>query len=90
MENDEELYKLRNALLNGDTKTIKTSVKNVVISDNWADQKTTFKTKSQVNPEDLSLYKNCVLVRDRISAPEDLKRNFFNNLHLGHRSVDIM
>ena len=41
-------------------------------------------------PTDLSLYKNCVLVRDRIWVPENLKRNFYNNLHLGHRGVDIM
>merc|ERR1712030_27250 len=40
--------------------------------------------------EDLSLYKNCILIWDRIWVPEDLRRNFYNNLHLGHRSVDIM
>ena len=62
----------------------------IVISDNWADQKTTFKTKSHIQPENLSLYKNCVLMRDRIWAPEGLKRNFYNNLHLGLRGMDIM
>ena len=60
------------------------------MSDNWVDQKEIVNTMSQVKLEDLSLYKNCLLVRDRIWVPDDLKRNFFNNLHLGHRSVDIM
>ena len=30
------------------------------------------------------------MIRDRIWVPEDLRRNFYNNLHLGHRGVDIM
>lgn len=30
------------------------------------------------------------MVRNRIWASEPLKRNFFNNLHLGYRSIDIM
>ena len=30
------------------------------------------------------------MVRDRIWAPHDIRFAFFNNLHLGHRSVDIM
>ena len=30
------------------------------------------------------------MVRDRIWAPKSLTRSFFNNLHLGHRAVDMM
>ena len=30
------------------------------------------------------------MVRDRIWAPESLKYAFFNNLHLGHRGIDMM
>ena len=30
------------------------------------------------------------MVRDRIWAPESIRFAFFNNLHLGHRSVDMM
>ena len=43
-----------------------------------------------IKVEDLSLYRNVVMVRDRIWAPESLTAAFFNNLHLGHRSVDMM
>lgn len=48
------------------------------------------KSSSQIKLEDISLYKNCLMIRDRIWVPEDLRRNFFNNLHLDHRSVEIM
>ena len=40
--------------------------------------------------EDLSLYRDVIMVRDRIWAPESIRFAFFNNLHLGHRSVDMM
>ena len=30
------------------------------------------------------------MIQDRIWVPEELRRNFYNNLHLGHRGVDIM
>ena len=30
------------------------------------------------------------MVRDRIWAPESIRFAFFNNLHLGHRSIDMM
>ena len=52
-----------------------------------------FKSKnrlSSINIEDLSLYHNIVMVRDRIWAPHDIRFAFFNNLHLGHRGIDIM
>ena len=40
---------------------------------------------SSIKIEDLSLYHNMVMVRDRIWAPQDITFAFFNNLHLGHR-----
>ena len=50
----------------------------------------TGESRSKIQMEDLTLFKNCLMVRDRIWAPATLKRNFFNNLHLGHRGTDIM
>ena len=50
----------------------------------------TVKTSSKVETADISLYKNCILVCDHIWVPEELAQNFYNNLHLGHRGVDIM
>ena len=44
----------------------------------------------KIKPEDLSLYMDVVMVRDRIWAPKSLTQSFFNNLHLGHRAVDMM
>ena len=32
----------------------------------------------------LSLYRDVVMVRDRIWAPDSLRYAFFNNLYLGH------
>ena len=31
-----------------------------------------------------------VMVRDQIWASHEIRFAFFNNLHLGHRSIDIM
>ena len=31
-----------------------------------------------------------IMVRDRIWAPHSIRHAFFNNLHLGHRGVDMM
>ena len=44
----------------------------------------------KIEIKDLSLYKNCMMVKDRIWVPKSLAKNFFNNLHLGHRGFDIM
>ena len=44
----------------------------------------------KIKIEDLSLYMDVVMVRDRIWAPESLRHAFFNNLHLGYRGVDMM
>merc|ERR1711905_17294 len=45
---------------------------------------------SAIKVEDLSLYRNVIMIRNRIWAPESIRFAFFNNLHLGHRSVDMM
>ena len=45
---------------------------------------------SAIKVEDLSLYRNVIMVQDRIWAPESIRFAFFNNLHLGHRSIDMM
>ena len=45
---------------------------------------------SSVKIEDLSLYRNAVMVRDRIWVPNSITLNVFNNLHLGHRAIDMM
>ena len=45
---------------------------------------------ASIKVEDLSLYQDVVMVRDRIWAPNSLRYAFFNNLHLGHRGVDMM
>ena len=90
IENDEKLTSIRNALRNGDKNTVNKELTGIKISDNWADPTEIVKLSSLVKLEDLSLYKNCLMVRDRIWVPEDLRRNFFNNLLLGHRGVGIM
>ena len=73
-----------------DDEAIQTEISGLKISDNWADPSEIVKTSSGIKIEDLSLYRNCLLVRDRIWVPEDLRQSFYNNLHLGHRGVDIM
>ena len=40
--------------------------------------------------EDLSLYKDVVMVSDRIWAPTAITQAFFNNLLLGHRAPNMM
>ena len=84
------MTKMRNALKNGDMKTVTKEIAGVRISDNWADPTDIVKSSSNIKPEDLSLYKKNLLVRDLIWVLDDLRRNFYNNLHLGHRGVGIM
>ena len=40
--------------------------------------------------DDLSLYRDVIMVQDRIWAPQSIRFAFFNNLHLGHRGVNMM
>lgn len=89
-DNDRKLNKIRNALKSNDKETLEGEIKGLTMSDNPPNADEIVKTRSGVKIEDLSLYKNCILIRDRIWVPEDLRRAFYNNLHLGHRSVDIM
>merc|ERR1712030_98834 len=90
IEYDRKLKVIRNALKMNDEETIQTEISGLKISDNWADPSEIVKTSSGLKIEDLSLYRNCLLIRNRIWVPEDLRQNFYNNLHLGHRGVDIM
>jgi hypothetical protein len=47
-------------------------------------------TTRGIQPEDLSLYKNCLMVCNRIWVPEPLQEQFIANVHLGHRGHAIM
>ena len=56
-----------------------------------------YKNKSQltdnvsgIEPQDLSLHRNVLLVNDRIWVPKALVTQFYHNLHLGHRSMSTM
>ena len=81
----EFLVKLRTALIENDTLTLTEMLKGKSIfcpvSKNGL---------SAIAIEDLSLYHNAVMVRDRIWAPKSITLNFFNNLHLGHRGINMM
>ena len=84
-KNDELLVKLKSAL-KGDRKDELTELlKGKMI--HCSESKNGL---ANIKIEDLSLYRNVIMVRDRIWAPHDIRFAFFNNLHLGHRSVDIM
>ena len=83
--NDEFLYELKNAIKNTDTKKIEELIKGKQIHCSEHANGV-----GKIKAEDLSLYQDVVMVRDRIWAPQSLTRSFFNNLHLGHRCVDMM
>ena len=70
-ENDQKLKILRNALRNNDEETTKKEIAGLKISDNWANPSEIVKTSSGIKIEDLSLYKNCILIRDLIWVPLD-------------------
>merc|ERR1712237_22440 len=84
-EEDEFLVKLKDAIKNDNDSVITELLKGKVIH-----CKSNKNGISSIKKEDLSLYRDTIMVRDRIWAPESLTAAFFNNLHLGHRSVDIM
>lgn len=84
-ENDEFLVKLMTALIANDVNALNELLK--------AKSMFCHESKnvlSSIKIEDLSIYHNVVMERDRIWAPQSIILNFFNNLHLGHRRVDIM
>ena len=83
--NDEYLVKLKKAMLSDDNDTMEELIKNKRI--HCAQNKNGI---AKIQVADLSIYKNIIMVRDRIWAPEPITFAFFNNLHLGHRSVDMM
>merc|ERR1712105_424075 len=84
-EEDEFLVKLKEAIKNDNDSVITELLKGKVIH-----CKSNKNGISSIKKKDLSLYRDTIMVRDRIWAPESLTAAFFNNLHLGHRSVDIM
>ena len=82
---DEFLYELKNAIKNNNVKKIEELIKGKQIQCSEHANGV-----GKIKIEDLSLYQDVVMVRDRIWAPKSLTRSFFNNLHLGHRGVDMM
>ena len=84
-EQDDYLVNLKSALLTNNTEKLSDMLKGKSI--HCPDHKNGL---SAIKIEDLSIYQNVIMVRDRIRAPESIRFAFFNNLHLGHRSVDMM
>ena len=84
-EEDEFLIKLKTAMMSNKTKEMTELLKGKSI--HCIENKNGI---SAIKVEDLSLYRNVIMVRNRIWAPEAIRFAFFNNLHLGHRSVDMM
>ena len=84
-EEDEFLIKLKAAMMSDKTEEIANLLKDKRI--HCSENKNGI---SAIKVEDLSLYRNVIMVRNRIWAPESISFAFFNNLHLGHRSVDMM
>ena len=82
---DELLVKLKSALQAGKEAELTELLKGKLIHCTESEG-----GRSAIKMEDLSLYRNVIMVRDRIWAPKDITFAFFNNLHLGHRSVDMM
>ena len=83
-EKDEFLVQLKNAMLSNNVDQMEALLKNKRI--HCAENKNGV---AAIKVKDLSLYHNVIMVRDRIWAPESITFAFFNNLHLGHRSVDM-
>ena len=84
-DKEEFLTSLKNAMLSNDIEKMEELLKNKRI--HCVQSKNGL---SAIRVEDLSLYRNIIMVRDRIWAPESITFAFFNNLHLGHRSVEMM
>ena len=84
-DDDKFLVKLRIALIANDAEAVLDLIKGKSI--HCAESKNGL---SSIKIEDLSLYYNVIMVRDCIWAPQSITLSFFNNLHLGHRRVDIM
>ena len=72
---DEWLCKLRDYVVEGKTAEINTILNGKMMSDPMSEKLSEKRTK--INPEDLTLYRNCLLVRDQIWAPKSLIGNFF-------------
>ena len=84
-ENDEFLVKLKSAMMSNRTEKLSELLKDKRIHCSQSKN-----GLSAIKIEDLSLYRNMIMVRDRIWAPASITFAFFDNLHLGQRSVDMM
>ena len=82
---DEFLSQLRQALIDNNVAAIEDHLKGKAIH-----CPTHKNGLSSIKLEDLSLYHNVVMVRDRIWVPDSITLNIFNNLHLGHRGIDMI
>ena len=82
---DEFLLDLKNAMKTNNVKKMENLLKNRKIKDDDSENHL-----AGIKIEDLSLYRDVIMVQDRIWAPSSIIFSFFNNLHLGHRSVDMM
>ena len=82
---DEFLVELKQALLDNNHEKLKNLLKEKRI--HCPESKNGLRA---IEIEDLTLFKDVILVRDRIWAPAAITYAFFNNLHLGHRAPDMM
>ena len=82
---DNFLVELKAALLSDNRKILKSLLSGKKIHDRESDNRL-----RAIKIEDLSIYRDVVMVADRIWGPKPMARAFFNNLHLGHRAPDMM
>jgi hypothetical protein len=82
---DEFLLDLKNATKTNNVKKMEKLLANKKIKDDESENHL-----AGIKIEDLSLYRDVIMVQDRIWAPSSITFSFLNNLHLGHRSVDMM
>ena len=79
------LVELKAALLSDNQEKMRSLLSGKKIHDRKSDN-----GLRAIKIEDLSLYKDVLMVADRIWGPKSMARAFFNNLHLGHRATDMM
>ena len=82
---DEFLLDLKGAMKINNVKKIEELLKNKKVQ-----CPTSGNFLAGITIDDLSLYRDVIMVQDRIWAPQSIRFAFFNNLHLGHRGVNMM
>ena len=82
---DKFLVELKAALLSNDQEKAKSLLSGKKVHDRKSDN-----GLRAIKIEDLSIYRDVLMVADRIWGPKSMARAFFNNLHLGHRAPDMM